>query len=415
MPATAASLIVEKEAEARNATSVWLQVASRLDPRFGGISTAVPALAEAAEHSGPHVAPLAVFCAPTDDISHIGGRNLHAFRFPRGRGRWMREKSLQVRLRDLVEAADGVHIHGIWEEYCTIASRLAREGGKPYLVAAHGMLEGWALRQKRLKKMLYSLLVERANLREATCLQALTTVEVEDYRRFGLANPVAVIPNGVEVPAGVTADAFLQAFPELRGKRLALFLGRLHPKKGLDILCRAWARIHRGIPDAHLVIAGPDFEGTRAVTESQVEKLNLRKSVTFTGMLDHERKWSALAAAHVFVLPSHSEGFSAATLEALGMGVPAIVTHRCNFPEVAEWRCGAVVEAETRPVEEALDRILTANLGDTLAMRDNARRLIAERYTWDCIGRQVSEVYEWILGGRLPGNVEVSRCARGAR
>lgn len=394
---------------------MWLQVASHLDPRFGGLSAAVPALAEAAERSGPHIAPLAVFCAPTDDISHLDSHQLHAFRFPQGRGRWMREKSLQTRLRDLIESADGVHIHGIWEEYCSIAARLARQSGKPYLVAAHGMLEGWALKQKRLKKLVYSMLVERANLRDAACLQALTAVEVEDYRRFGLRNPVAVIPNGVDVPAQATADAFLNRFPEFKDRRLVLFLGRLHPKKGLDILCRAWARIDRSFPDAHVVIAGPDFEGTRPAIEALVDKLNLRRSVTFTGMLDREMKWSALAAAHVFVLPSHSEGFSAATLEALGMGVPAVVTRRCNFPEIAEWHCGAVVEAETRPIEEALDRILSANLGDTLAMRDNARRLIAERYTWAAVGRQISAVYEWILGGRLPANVEISRCSGGAR
>ncbi len=415
MPATAASLIVEREAEARNATSVWLHVASRLDPRFGGLSAAVPSLAAAAEHAGPLVAPLAVFSAPTDDISHIAAGRLHVFRFPRGRGRWIRERGLQARLRNLVESADGVHIHGIWEEYCSIASHLARQAGKPYLVAAHGMLEGWALRQKRLKKVLYSLLVERSNLRDATCLQALTTVEVEDYRRFGLRNPVAVVPNGVDVPAGITADLFLESFPELKGQRLALFLGRLHPKKGLDILCRAWARIHRGLPGARLVIAGPDFEGARAATEALVDKLNLRRSVTFTGMLEAGRKWSALAAADVFVLPSYSEGFSAATLEALGMGVPAVVTRQCNFPEIAEWRCGAVVEAETRPVEGGLGRILSANPGDTLAMRANARRLIAERYTWDSVGRRISQVYEWILGGRLPADVEISRCAGGAR
>ena len=415
MLATAASLMVEKEAQERHATSVWLQVASHLDPKFGGLSSAVPALAAAAESAGPHIAPFAVFCGADEDISHIGARQLHAFRFPHGRSRWMREKSLQAQLRDLIESADGVHIHGVWAEYCSIAGNIARESGKPYLVAAHGMLEGWAMQQKRLRKMLYSRLVERPNLREATCLQALTSVEVEDYRRFGLTNPIAVIPNGVEVPLGATADDFLEAYPALRGKRLALFLGRLSKKKGLDLLCRAWSNLRRQFPDAHLVIAGPDYDGTRPATENLVERFGMGDSVTFTGMLEKGMKWSALAAAHVFVLPSFSEGFSAATLEALGMGVPAIVTRRCNFPEVAEQRCGMVIEADARQVEEALGGMLAADDREMSVMRENARRLIAGRYTWSAIGKQISAVYEWILGGHLPSNVEISRCPGGIR
>src|SRR5262249_12309520 len=142
LPATLAKTIVEEKAEQRNATSVWLQVASRLDPRFGGLSAAVPALAQASERAGAHVAPLAVFGAPTDDLTHIAARGLSAFRFPQGRCRWMIEKHLQPELRELVESCDGVHIHGIWEEYCSIASHQAQVAGKPYLVAAHGMLEG---------------------------------------------------------------------------------------------------------------------------------------------------------------------------------------------------------------------------------------------------------------------------------
>ena len=415
MLATAASLMVEKEAEARKATSVWLQVASHLDPRFGGLSTAVPALAASAESAGPHLAPLAVFCGPTEDISHIAARQLHAFRFPHGRGRWMREKALQDQLRDLVESADGVHIHGVWAEYCSIAAHLSRAAGKPYLVAAHGMLESWALQQKRLRKTLYSALIERPNLREASCLQALTAAEIDDYRRYGLTNPVAVIPNGVDVPDAVTPDIFLEAFPQLRGRKLALFLGRLSRKKGLDILCRAWARIHCDFPEARLVIAGPDSDGTGPAAEALVGRLNLRESIVFTGMLAHGMKWSALAAAHLFVLPSYSEGFSAAVLEALGMGLPVAVSRQCNFPEVSSRRCGLVIEPEARQVEEALGVLLAADASEMESLRTNARALVASRYTWSAVGRMLSEVYEWILGGRLPANVELSRCAGGAR
>ena len=180
MPVTAFSLAIERKAESRNAAGVWLQVAANLDPRFGGIAACVPRLAEAAEEHSRHLAPVAAFCEPDEDISDIEGGKLQVFRFPAGRAAWMGSTELKDRLRSLIEASDGVHIHGIWGEHSSVAASLAREAGKPYIMAAHGMLEVWALQQKRLKKILYSMLIERRNLQDAACLHALTRAEVDD-------------------------------------------------------------------------------------------------------------------------------------------------------------------------------------------------------------------------------------------
>lgn len=411
MPVTAYSLAVEKKAEARNASAVWLQVAEHLDPRFGGIAGSVPLLAQAAETVTRHLAPIAAFCRPDENLSHIEQRNLQVFRFPAGRGMWMRNSTLRNQLRGLIESADGVHIHGIWGEHCSMAAGIAREAGKPYIVAAHGMLEGWAMQQKRLKKMVYSMLVERPNLQAAACLQALTRGEVDDYRRFHVLNPVAVIPNGVDVPVGVTPSLFLESWPQLKDKRLVIFLSRLHPKKGLDILCQVWSRLRRRFPDHHLVLAGPDFNNTRASTQELVEMLDMREAVTFTGMLTAAMKWSALAAAELFVLPSYSEGFSMAVLEAMAMAVPVVITRPCNFPEVSERSCGMVVEPDARQIEAAMAALLGATSAERRHMGRNGQDLILQRYTWETIGRQLTDVYDWVLGGEFPSRLEVSRVA----
>jgi glycosyltransferase involved in cell wall biosynthesis len=269
------------------------------------------------------------------------------------------------------------------------------------------MLEGWAIKNKRLKKWLYSILIERSNLRRAACLHALTKSEVADYRRYGLRNPVALIPNGVDVPPVVSPDIFLERFPHLRGKRLIIFLSRIHYKKGLDVLCRAWLNVHQRFTDAHLIIAGPDFENTQSVVQAYIDELRVNSSVTFTGMLRDSMKWSALAASELFVLPSYSEGFSVAVLEAMVMGVPVVISRACNFNEVEDECCGVVISPDAQELQKALTGLLSANRSDVLRMGERGRRLVVARYTWAAIGRQMSSIYTWLLGGPEPANVPV--------
>jgi glycosyltransferase involved in cell wall biosynthesis len=284
---------------------------------------------------------------------------------------------------------------------------LARTTHKPYIVSAHGMLEKWALKHRQLKKWIYSFLIERSNLQDAACLHALTRAEVEDYRRYGLRNPVVLIPNGVDVPRTAAPDMFLEAYPHLKGKRLTIFLSRIHYKKGLDVLCEAWCNVHHKCADAHLVLAGPDFENTRSTIQAQINELRINTSVSFTGMLRGAMKWSALAAAEVFVLPSYSEGFSVAVLEAMGMGVPVVISRACNFPEVADEGCGFVIGPNAGEVQNALTQLLLANHSDVVRMGNRGRQLVSTRYTWSAVGRQISAMYDWVLGGPEPASVPV--------
>jgi glycosyltransferase involved in cell wall biosynthesis len=172
-------------------------------------------------------------------------------------------------INDAIRKADVVQIHGLWEQHCVTTGVLARRHRKPVVVSAHGMLESWAVRNKAWKKWPYSILIERPNLRRAAVLRALTPAEAHDYRRFGLNNPIAVIPNGVDLTQGPGPDLARSSWPEVRDRRLVLYMSRIHYKKGVDLLVEAWSRLTARFPDAHLVIAGPDFEGTRANVERQ--------------------------------------------------------------------------------------------------------------------------------------------------
>jgi glycosyltransferase involved in cell wall biosynthesis len=310
-------------------------------------------------------------------------------------------------LRRIIAAADAVHIHGLWRAHAVAAAKLARKYKKPYIVSAHGMLEAWALRNKRWKKIPYSIAVERPNLRAAACLRALTHYEARSFRFYGVTQPIAVIPNGVDAPAQLTPEPFLQMFPQLRDRRLILFLGRIHYVKGLDVLVQAWSRIRRNFESAHLVLAGPDSENTRTPLQQQIASLGLSDHVTFTGMLNETEKWSALTAADAFVLPSYSEAFSMAVLEAMAAGLPVIVTRQCSFPEVAAKECGWVVEPDPTRLEAALRECLAASTNERVQMGQRGKLLVRESYSWSSVGGKMADLVDWLVGGQLPSSVEI--------
>ncbi len=390
------------------ARSRWLHVVTHLDPKYGGLSSAVPALGQALSERTNCRAEIAAFCVEGEHFQPRGLAQSALSYWPQGRGSWLHNQRLKSSFEQRIAGVDGVHIHGLWEQSTLEACRAASVAGKPYVLSAHGMLERWALRNKRWKKLLYAALTERSNVRGAACRLALTEAEAGDYQRFGSAGPVAIIPNGVSLPGQRDPESFLAEFPELRGQRLILFLGRLHPKKGVDLLLRAWTEVAPRHREAHLVVAGPDSDGTRALLEGMVAEHSLQGQVTFTGMLNDQKKWSALAAAEAFTLPSHSEGLSMSVLEAMGMGLPVIVTRQCNLPEVKQYGAGWTIEPDYKQLIQALDELLESRSEVNREMGLAGSRLVEQRYNWAAVARQTAEVYRWVLGGPVPRHVEGS-------
>ncbi len=406
LTAMAAGLTGTPPAEAQGQPR-WLEVVSHTDPRYGGLSAAVPSLAASVTAEAALDVSLAAFCREAEQHQPAAMRNDKVSFWPTSRAPWLVHRELKSSYATLLRSMDGVHVHGLWEESTAVSCRLARKLGKPYVLSAHGMLEPWALATKRFKKRLYASVIERENVARAACLHALTVAEAQQYRDFGARGPIAVIPNAVHLPDDAHADIFLNRFPELRGKRLVLFLSRLHPKKGLDLLIESWARIGKQYPEAHLVIAGPDGDGMQASLTEIITQRDMDRQVSFTGMLTGAMKWSALDAAECYVLPSYSEGLSMALLEAMGMGVPVIATHGCNMPEItaadAGWEIEANVDALTRTLTSLLDRPAEENW----ARGRNGARLIAARYSPQQVTQQMAEVYAYALGGPEPVSTQL--------
>ena len=270
-------------------------------------------------------------------------------------------------------SADLIHTHGLW----TTTSISAPRAGKPWIVSPHGMLDPWALANSRLKKKLALWLFEKRHLHGAHCLHALCEPEAKAIRDFGLTQPIATIPNGVHLP---------DALPDRRDRaeRTMLFLGRLHPKKGLAEFLQSWREVNPS--NWRLVVVGWDQGNHEAELRNLAEGLK----VDFPGPAFGEEKERLLQEADGFVLPSHSEGLPVAILEAWSWGLPVLMTDACNLPE------GFASESAMRYQDADSLRAFLAE--DLQKMGENGRQLVSERFTWERIARQFNELYRWVLG-----------------
>lgn len=334
------------------------------------------------------------------------------------RGLWLGRLSWSPKLRRRIIADmpqfEVVHNHSLWMLPNHYASEVAARQNKPVIFTAHGTLEPWAIARSGWKKRLAASWFQRRDLEQAACIHVNSVSEIAGVRAWGLKNPVAVIPNGVHVPPprdAAAAERFVAEYPHLRGRRIVLFLSRLHEKKGLKHLIEGWARVHRDMSDWHLVIVGPD-DGYEMQLKQAIATQNLSDSVTLTGPRSGEAKRQALAAAELFVLPSFSEGFSMAVLEALAAELPVLITPGCNFPEVERRGVGRVVAADVDGVEQGLRELLSFDTAELRQMGRRGRAMVENGYTWDQVAGETLELYRWLIdGGPAPVCVEKGRTA----
>lgn len=302
---------------------------------------------------------------------------------------------------------DLVHTISLFTYPVAIAHWLCQLRKVPYIASPHGMLDPWALEYKAWKKKAYYTLIERPILQKASAIQMLSQAEAEGARSLELPTPLTIIPNGVhrrDFETLPNPELFYQRFPALRGKTLILFLGRVDPKKGLDLLAPAFAQVQAHFPNTHLIVAGPDNTGFLPTAQSYFEQAGCLEAVTFTGMLTGSLKYAALAAAQLYVAPSYSEGLSMSILEAMSSGLPCVITRGCNFPEAMKAGAAEVVEIEADAIAAAMIHHLE-NPEIAKAMGRRARQFTFQHYTWDQIAKQLVQTYRNIKDS---GNYHVS-------
>jgi glycosyltransferase involved in cell wall biosynthesis len=302
---------------------------------------------------------------------------------------------------------DILSVHGLWK-YCSVGShRWHQRTGRPYVVHPHGMLEPWAVRNARWKKRIAAALYENQHLRGAACLRALSEAEALSIRGYGLCNPICVIPNGVDLPDLRESNAKTQ----LANPKTLLYLGRLHPKKNISNLIRAWSetfKSQRGGGDRWvLAIAGLDQGGYEAQLRQLTTDLGLLTSVIFLGPQFGADKSECYHACDACILPSLSEGLPMAVLEAWAHAKPVLMTPECNLPEGFEGNAALRIGKAAEEIAAGLRQLVEMSDNDRAAMGTRGRTLVAKSFSWPRIGQQMRAVYEWVLGAEMPNTVRL--------
>ena len=291
-----------------------------------------------------------------------------------------------------------VHSHELRTTENLRLAALAKELRVPLVLSAHGTLPYDTGRQAA--KQLWDRAFGSKLLPHFAHVVALTGTEADEARAVwaacGVPLPderISIVPNGIYLDdfATLPAPEPFRAQWNLGAGPVVLFLGRLQERKGLQFLIPAFAQAVERVPDARLLIAGPD-EGMLSIAQAQAEEYDLGDRVIFTGLLTGPERLAALAAADLFAMPAVGEGFSMAMLEAMACGLPVLLTPGCNFPEAAEEGAGLVVPREVPALAEALRTLLTA-ADQRASMGRCAQALIRERYTWAQVAAEMDAVY----------------------
>lgn len=322
-------------------------------------------------------------------------------------GKFGRSSGLRRWLEGSVRSGEAnmIHAHSLWTYSNLYAESVARLTGCPFIVSPHGTLSSAALNSgSPLKKPLWHL-VQRRVLVNAACLHATADSELQDIRAQGLFGPVAVIPNGVDLPDWIP--------PVPRERRTVLFLGRVHPIKQPDVLLRAWSRLESLYPAWDLDVAGIDRDspGHLDAMRSLARTLGLRR-VRFLGEVVGESKWAAYRSADLYVLPSKSENFAITVAEALAAGTPAVVTTGAPWPTIEARGAGWWIDISTDSLTQALRVAMETPREQLARMGWVGRQWMESSFGWNGIAMRFEEMYRWVLMGCIyserPDFVDVS-------
>jgi glycosyltransferase involved in cell wall biosynthesis len=294
---------------------------------------------------------------------------------------------------------DIIHTHYLFSYPSTCANLIARRQGIPYIVRTVGQLTPWALAQSHFKKQIYTSLFERHNLNQAAAIHCTSTGEAEDVRNFGIQTPTINLPLGVNQAAN---------FPEAKQKLrhiynipaetpVVLFLSRLHYKKRPDLLIQALHKLATQNLNFHLIFAGSGESDYENELKNLVASSGLTKRTTFTGFITGADKELVLQGSDIFVLPTFSENFGIAIVEAMAAGLPVIITPGVQIsPEIAEAEAGLLVEGEVETLADAIAQLLTSPSQRQL-LGENGKRLASSRYSWDAIANELVNSYRSII------------------
>ena len=391
-----------------------LHVIGSVAPRYGGPSIAVAGMAKALINRGHHIE---IFTTDVDGPSRLpvptekqtDWRGVPTTFFPVSRPRsYATSLSLGAALVRRIGNYDILHIHSLYLFHSMVAGHYCRQFNVPYLVRPHGTLDPFHRRHHRLRKFAYDMLIERRNLNAAAGIHYTSTAERDFADSLRLKARSFVVPLGVDaatLKAPTPPHALLRMEPRLAGRTLVTFIGRLTPKKRLDLLVKAFASMRNTKSHTHLVIAGPDDEGIGHQLRTQIRELGLADRVSLLGLVTGQAKTALLQQSHIFVLPSYDENFAVAVVEAMAVGLPVVVTEGVALHrEIDKARAGLVVPSTPTEIGAALHRLLD-DPAMSSSMGRSGQALASSTFAWDRIAIDLEQMYrQAILEGPSPSS-----------
>ena len=374
------------------------------DVSKGGVARAASLLARGQARIGADVSVFASSADVAGDLEtcegvNQGGVSVHSFPIRRGSRMsfsWAFLQACKERMREF----DIVHIHGIWSFAGTWAAFMARRAKVPYVVSPQGMLNDWAMRFRAYKKIPYWYAVERRTIRRAAWIHFATEEERRQAQAWVAGKRSKVIPIGLDLQefAVLPSRGEFRDHRRIRGSaHLLAFLGRIHPIKGLDVLLPALVQVKAQVPGIILAIAGPDEDGHGRRLQRLAQNLGVDGRVRWLGAIEEQAKPGFLVDADLLVLPSFSENFGLAAVEAMAVGCPVIVGRGVNIAsEVEVYGAGWVVSTEAETLASAIVEALR-NPEARQAAGKAGQRLVADRYDGEAVAREMLKAYEECL------------------
>ncbi len=288
------------------------------------------------------------------------------------------------------ENIDLIHNHGVWLPINHSISKISQKLKIPMVVTPHGMLTQWSFQYKNLKKKLAWRLYQQKDLENAKAIHVTSKSEGEDLRKFGYRGAIAVIPHGVIIPK------YQNPRFKKRKTKTALFVSRIHPKKGLLNLVKAWAEV-RPI-NWRMILVGPDENGYMAVIQKVIQKYGLKDDFVYLGPVYGKELSNLYRKSDLFILPSFNENFGNAVTEALAHGIPVITTQGTPWEELNTHDCGWWIPIGSESLSQALRKATEISGKELQNMGLRGRKLVESKYTWKSTGKKMKILYEWILG-----------------
>jgi glycosyltransferase involved in cell wall biosynthesis len=376
-------------------------VIAGIEPIYGGPSYSVPRLCEALGFAGAETVLLSVAGRACDERdTYEKGYRDRRFAWDYARIPMLRRlrssQGLSSALQDAARTAHVVHNHGLWLIPNVRAGAAAAGARTPLVISPRGMLAPAALGFSRLKKRAFWSLLQGPAIGRSACFHATSEQEYEEIRSFGLAHPVAIIPNGIDLPEPPLQPALAPPV-----NRTVLSLGRIHPKKGLAQLLYAWSKVEAKFPGWRLNIVGSPEKGHDNELRALATALGLTR-VTIRGPKYGEAKTAAYRAADVFVLPTLNENFGLTVAEALAAGTPAISTKGAPWHGLETEGCGWWVGHGIEPIAAALAQAMALPRQTLKAMGYKGRMWMAQDFSWDRVAHDMFEVYLWLSRSKEP-------------